>query len=150
MLGECVDAGVRVRRGIVEKIGPGRARVRADGDGRMFDCDSLRLGTGPTPSLRIGLEVAFLVDGTDDDRGYIVGVIENRPSIEVPIVTEARVEADGEPSVVRLRARNRLELTCGQASLTLTADGTVVLKGATVISRASGVNKIRGAAVRIN
>jgi hypothetical protein len=151
MFGECVELAVRLRRGIVERIlEPGRAWVRDAADCRGFDCNVLRLTAAPPSDLRVGLEVIFLADGTDDERGYIVGVIDGGPTAEVSPSTDARVEVDGEPSVVRLHARQRLELTCGRASLTMNADGTVVLKGTTVISRASGVNKIRGAAVRIN
>jgi len=53
-------------------------------------------------------------------------------------------------AVLTLRAVRRIELVCGKASIVLCADGKVVLKGANLISRSSGPNKIRGASVDIN
>lgn len=55
---------------------------------------------------------------------------------------------DGEELV--LRASRRLTLRCGEAALTLTADGQVLTRGVYISSHASGVQRIRGAAVRIN
>ncbi|MCC6418741.1 MAG: hypothetical protein IT429_10940, partial [Gemmataceae bacterium] len=47
-------------------------------------------------------------------------------------------------------AKEEIVLRCGKSSITLRKDGKVVVLGAEVVSRASGTNKIKGAAVRIN
>ena len=39
---------------------------------------------------------------------------------------------------------------CGDASITLTRAGKVIIKGNYILSRSSGYNKIKGAAVDIN
>jgi hypothetical protein len=49
-----------------------------------------------------------------------------------------------------LSAQQEVVLRCGQASITLTADGRLVIKGADVVSSAERVNRIRGGAVKIN
>jgi hypothetical protein len=49
-----------------------------------------------------------------------------------------------------LSAQQEVVLRCGQASITLTADGRLVIKGADVVSSAEQVNRIRGGAVKIN
>jgi len=47
-------------------------------------------------------------------------------------------------------AEKEIELCCGKSSLIMKKDGRIVIKGIQLVSRASGVNKIKGAAVRIN
>ena len=71
----------------------------------------------------------------------VVGRLREPPDPRV-----ARVD----DQVLRLQAGRRIELSCGQASIVLTADGKVVIKGAHLVSRSSGPNKIRGATVAIN
>jgi hypothetical protein len=47
-------------------------------------------------------------------------------------------------------AQQEIVLRCGAGSITLRADGTVVVKGRNLLSRSTGTNRIKGAAVRIN
>jgi uncharacterized protein (DUF2345 family) len=49
-----------------------------------------------------------------------------------------------------LSAEREITLQCGEASITLTRAGKVLIKGTYVLSRSSGYNKIKGAAVDIN
>jgi uncharacterized protein (DUF2345 family) len=58
------------------------------------------------------------------------------------------VQADDERVVVT--AEREIVLRCGDASITLTRAGKVLIKGTYVLSRARGYNKIKGAAVDIN
>lgn len=60
----------------------------------------------------------------------------------------AAVHADGERLV--LRAEREIELRCGEASIVLTRAGKVLIRGAYVLSRSKGANKIKGACVDIN
>lgn len=55
---------------------------------------------------------------------------------------------DGER--ILFEARKEIVLQCGKGSITLRADGKVVIKGTDLVSRSKGMNKIKGAAVRIN
>jgi len=59
---------------------------------------------------------------------------------------EARL--DGERVV--LEGRREVVLRCGEASITLRSDGKVLLRGAYVETYAKGVNRIKGASVKIN
>jgi len=54
------------------------------------------------------------------------------------------------PDSLTVNARREIVLQCGRASVTLRADGTVVVRGTRLLSRASGVQRIKGAAVHIN
>lgn len=47
-------------------------------------------------------------------------------------------------------AENEIVLRCGKSSVTLRKDGTIVLKGVDIVSRAIQTNKIKGANVMIN
>lgn len=59
---------------------------------------------------------------------------------------EARV--DGKRVVIE--GRSEVVLKCGKASLTLSRDGTVVIRGMNIKTDAEGVQRIRGGKVQIN
>jgi len=58
------------------------------------------------------------------------------------------VEIDGERRI--LNAEHELELRCGEASILLRANGTIVLRGRDIISWAKRRQRIRGGSVSIN
>jgi hypothetical protein len=58
------------------------------------------------------------------------------------------VDADGERLVVS--AVHGLVLRCGKASITLSADGKIVVRGTHVVSHSSGLNRIKGGSVQVN
>lgn len=74
-----------------------------------------------------------------DDQPLILGLIQ-------PALPE--VEADGEKLV--LEARREMTLRCGKASITMTADGRVTIRGTQVLSRSDGPNRVQGASVQLN
>lgn len=51
---------------------------------------------------------------------------------------------------VVITGKDEIVLRCGEASLTLSEEGTVVLKGVRVVSQARQTQKIRGAKIQIN
>ena len=55
---------------------------------------------------------------------------------------------DGER--LEFSAEREIVLRCGKASITLTREGKVLIKGAYLSSRSSGVNRIKGGSVQIN
>ncbi len=63
-------------------------------------------------------------------------------------VEPVEVETDGRKVVVS--AQRELVLRCGSASITLTAAGKILIRGAYVLTRSSGVNRIQGGSVQIN
>jgi hypothetical protein len=58
------------------------------------------------------------------------------------------IELDGGKLV--LRAEKEIVLHCGESSITLTRAGKVLIRGAYLLSRASGLNRIKGGSVHIN
>ena len=61
---------------------------------------------------------------------------------------QVEVDADGERMIVS--ADEQLVLRCGKASITLTKAGKVLIEGAYVLSRSTGVNRIKGGSVQLN
>jgi hypothetical protein len=93
----------------------------------------------------IGRDVAILFAEGDLRKPIIMGLIhtdlepQSRP-------VEARV--DGKK--VLLSADKEIVLKCGKASITLTRAGKIIIRGAYILNRSSGVNRIKGGSVQIN
>ncbi len=51
---------------------------------------------------------------------------------------------------VAITAGETFTITCGKASITLTKAGKVVVRGADVLTRSSGLNRVKGGSVQIN
>lgn len=92
---------------------------------------------------QVGAEVLLLWAG---EVAVITGVLEPHPLQTPP--APVRVQADGARHLIE--ADRDIVLRCGDASITLTRAGKVLIKGHYILSRASGYNKIKGAAVDIN
>lgn len=111
------------------------------------------LGCRSTVALRrsmVGREVLVVFEDGDLDRSIIVGVIEPHALQEQPPEREhgVQVQVDGERHVIE--AEREVVLRCGDASITLTRAGKVIIRGNYILSRSTGYNKIKGAAIDIN
>lgn len=91
----------------------------------------------------VGGDVVLLFEEGDPARPIVVGVIH--PADAAPGVP---AEVDGER--VLITAEREIVLRCGEASITLTRAGKVLIRGTCVLSRSSGANRIKGAVVEIN
>lgn len=58
------------------------------------------------------------------------------------------IKMDGERLV--LKAEREIELRCGEASIVLTRAGKVLIRGAHIVSRSRGANKVKGAFIELN
>jgi hypothetical protein len=63
---------------------------------------------------------------------------------------QGTVEAQDDGRRLVIKGREEVVLVCGDASITLRRDGKVVIRGAHVETDATGVNRIKGGAVKIN
>jgi len=93
----------------------------------------------------VGREVALLFEGTDPVKPILIGPIVH-PQQQRP----QRVSVDRDRERLEFIADREIVLRCGNASITLTRAGKVLIRGAYVSSHSSGVNKIKGGAVHIN
>ena len=93
----------------------------------------------------IGREVALLFEGGDPSRPLVIGRILREMQPPPPTLEVLR---DGER--LELTAEREIVLRCGKASVTLTRAGKVLIQGAYVSSRSSGMQRLTGASVHIN
>lgn len=94
-----------------------------------------------------GREAILMFDGGEPTQPIIMGLVQQSP----PSQTESRhiaIEADDERVVIT--AQKEIVLQCGKASITMTRAGKVLIRGAYLLSRSSGVNRIKGGSVQIN
>lgn len=96
-----------------------------------------------------GQEVLVMFVQGNPDEPVILGMLENG-SEECVIMKEEPANAliDGERVVIR--AETEMVFTCGEGSIILQKDGKIVIKGKNILSRAYGVNKIKGGHVQLN
>ena len=101
----------------------------------------------------IGRDVALAFESGDPRKPIVLGPIQQPQLTQVPDETHqdtAPLDAvvDGERIV--LSADKEIVLRCGKASITLTRAGKILIRGAYLLSRSSGVNRIKGGSVQIN
>lgn len=83
----------------------------------------------------------------------ILGLIQ-KPTLKSPkhatVTTPTGIIAEMDGERMTLTAEKEIVLKCGQASITLTQAGKILIRGAYLLSRSSGVNRIKGGVVHIN
>ncbi len=108
----------------------GTAEVELPG-GEVFAARSLV----PLTDGQIGHELAFtLADG----EVLILGVLQ-------PTLPTAEPEAQA-----LIESDSQVALRCGKASITLTPDGRIAIRGTQILSRAEGPNQVQGGSVLLN
>ena len=99
----------------------------------------------------IGREVALAFEENDPAKPLILGLLQvaTSPHSDGPELQQP-VEVEIDEDVLTLTAKKEITLRCGKASITLTSAGKVLIRGAYLLSRSSGVNRIKGGSVQIN
>ena len=95
----------------------------------------------PLGAADIGAQVALMFENGDPGRPLVIGRLLGAPATPQVQLDDERLE---------LRAEREIVLRCGKASITLTRAGKVIIQGAYLSSRSSGVNRIKGGSVQIN
>lgn len=90
-------------------------------------------------------EVVLVFEDGDPARPIIVGLLQTAGT---QAANSSSVKLDDETLV--FSAKKEVVIQCGKASITLTSAGKVLIRGAYVLSRSSGVNRIKGGSVQIN
>ncbi len=87
--------------------------------------------------------------------GFIRERVVDRPAERIlenlsvsPAATPSEAVVDGQ--VVSFEASEQIVLKCGKGSITLRKDGKIVIKGTNLLSRSTGINRIKGGQVNIN
>jgi hypothetical protein len=97
---------------------------------------------------RLGAEVVLTFEREDPAKPIILGLL--CPEGVTAPATPAPLEASVDNERLELTADREIVLRCGKASITLTRAGKILLRGAYLLSRSSGVNRIKGGSVQIN
>ncbi len=139
VLNQMTAKGMEIIRGRIVNMGKdGKLTVKPDAGGMTIVCDFLRTSAGPLPRLFLGTPVLCAAHGT---RGYVLGVVQ-------PYLPQCEEKED--PTELILKAKDSIELTCGESVLSMDKNGKIVLRGASITTRASGQNKIKGTTISIN
>lgn len=102
----------------------------------------------------VGSDVALMFEQGDPGRPLILGRLLHpevdfaEPDAKEPAANDLDVSIDDQR--VELAAEREIVLRCGKASITLTRAGKILLRGAYIFSRSTGVNKIKGGSVQLN
>jgi len=118
-----------------------------------------------------GRKIALLFTHGDFSKPVIVGLIYN-PLLDilnnVEFVTEPESQSEEEDSAtneveknpsntayidgnrVVLEGKEEIVLKCGDASITLTKAGKILIRGKYLLNRSTGVNRIMGGSVQVN
>nr|WP_319392414.1 DUF6484 domain-containing protein [uncultured Desulfobacter sp.] len=148
--------------------------VRIDGDGRILvDYPQNNMGAIPARFTRAmdieslvsakneGLQVLLVFEDNRPDRPIIIDVLSSLMDgiygSETRAVQEDLALDMGETQDITLNGKKiiftgqeEIVLKCGKASITMTKAGKILIRGAYLLNRSSGVNKIKGGSVHIN
>jgi|GEM_PF-1942790 hypothetical protein len=146
---------------VVVDISPeGIAKVILGGETESCEASSLLQFASSAAATEALLGRTVLVLADRQTQPVILGVVAQRlweeqdedgsreAQVQLPAGEARSVQLDKRR--VDLEATDEIRLTCGKSSLVLRRDGTVIVRGVKVVSRASQSNKIRGATVSIN
>jgi hypothetical protein len=141
-------------------VGCARGEVRVDFEGNRRGPLACRVSAAIEEAAieeaaREGQDALLLFEGGDPAHPVLVALLRSAtPLIDavlagpLPAARQKVARVDGRR--VELEGREEVVLRCGKASLTLRADGRVVLRGVNVVTQADAVQKIRGGKVEIN
>jgi hypothetical protein len=128
-------------------LGPdGSPRVDLSGRAGRGVLATTTVALGP---YHVGRDVLVCFADSDQRRPVVVGVLQNQAEMKAA-AEKPQLDAivDGERIV--MTGKKEVILTCGKASIALTADGKIVVRGAKILSTAEGLHRIRGATVEMN
>jgi len=139
-------AGIHIGRLLA--VADGEAEVALDGAAGPVRARCL----GALHGRHVGRPVAVMFEGGNPRRPLVLGPVAasaadmepGKPLLTGPAPLDLEVER------VVVDSMQGIVLRCGKASITLTEDGKVLIRGTRVLTRASGVNRILGGSVQIN
>jgi hypothetical protein len=98
----------------------------------------------------VGADVVVLCEQGDPRRPIIMGVVGSKLVSSTDSDAQPLISVDADEDRYVISAEREIVLKCGDSSITLTRAGKVIIKGNYILSRSSGYNKVKGAAVDIN
>jgi hypothetical protein len=131
------------RVGRIAAVVDGQVLVACDG---VLDAPAPAVLAAAPPApieTTVGRPVVLVFEQGEARRPIVIGWVES-----VAADTGRTLRVGGRR--IRVQAEQEIELRCGEASITLTADGRVLIEGRGVLTHARELNRIRGGQVKIN
>lgn len=149
--------GPRIGR-IVEIDAAGTVRVDYDGNIRGPLPARVAASVKERLEKRSGSEanaILLLFENGDPGKPVIFDMVAERIAAPRPDSADEEQSAPGQDICIDGRsinynAKDQIVLRCGKASITLTKAGKIIIRGAYLLNRSSGVNRIKGGSVQIN
>jgi hypothetical protein len=104
----------------------------------------------------IGSEVALMFEGGDIRKPIIIGPMHQQDQSRRNILNNIAIDGDKEIDAhidgkkITLNARKEIVFSCGKASITLTQAGKILIRGKYILSRSTGVNRLKGGSIQLN
>src|SRR5574340_87580 len=104
----------------------------------------------------VGREVVLQFESGDPEKPIIMGFLNSQQGQEYALLDQILAKAEKpidvkvDDETLTLTAQKEVIIRCGKSSITLTRAGKVLIRGAYLLSRSSGVNRIKGGSVQIN
>jgi hypothetical protein len=100
-------------------------------------------------------DVLLAFENNDPLRPIIIDTIsyvkdENEQTDNIDLKVDELKDITVNSKKITFDAKDQIVLKCGQASITLTKAGKILVRGAYLLSRSTGVNRIKGGSVQIN
>ena len=100
-------------------------------------------------SRHVGREVILIFEPGRPNEPIVIGVLQDAGDTAAATdLSPLELSVDGERVIVS--AATELVLRCGKSRLTLRSDGRIEVSGETIVSRATGANRIQGGSVQMN
>jgi len=137
---------------ICEVSPDGRAQVEFPGaPGPLPALCAVAQDALPARDTLPGAPVLLVFEDGDATRPVIVGFIRERLWADpTQAVDDAPVSGALRAARVVIEGEQEVVIRCGEGSISLAADGRILIKGRNLTSRAAETNKVRGAVVLVN
>ena len=96
-----------------------------------------------------GSDVLVVFDGGDENKPVVTGIVKQFIKTKDLNPQAISVKKENEETLF-FEADKEIVFKCGKSSITLTKAGKVLIRGAYLLSRSSGVNRIKGGSVHLN
>ena len=133
-----------LQRGRVVEVKPDSIRVAIEGIEAQLSCEMLYVSAGSREPQPDDAVLVLVEQVGSRPRGIILGCIGE------PARARPGHDDDETPEVLHLQATQELTLRVGDGSITIRADGKILIKGTDLVSHAKRMNRIKGGAVSIN
>lgn len=149
---ESTDRGLGLLTAIVDGVDAcGRPRISwHNGPAQPVSAELVWMAQAVDWNSCPGINVIIGFLEANPDRPIILGLLTAPPSSVAASDTNATGNQAAPPKVLKIESTEEIVLECGKSKIMLRADGRITLLGGSLVSEASGTNKIRGGSVQIN